>query len=225
VAPARLERWLAGFGERHGDVTTEVSPEQVAVRAGDGSVATLVVPFPPLAVERDDPYGGLVEHALRPRTVGLFLVRRGGYAAGVVRDRKLAESKVGSRHVQGRSAAGGWSQQRFARRREGQAREAAGAASDTAFRVLTPFAAELDALVTGGDRAMVTAALADDRLRGLQPLVVEHFLNVSDPRRAVLELAAAQALAVRIRVEEPEKQAPDPGGGGISAPRGNGRPS
>ena len=96
-----------------------------------------------MEVDPSDPYGGLVAHALKPRTIGLFLVRRGGYAAGIVRDGKLAESKVGSRHVQGRSAAGGWSQQRFARRREGQAREAAGAAADTAFRVLIPASTSL----------------------------------------------------------------------------------
>jgi hypothetical protein len=203
VAPARVDRWLAGFAQRHGDVATEISATAVVVRAADGSTATVSVPFPPLSVQPADTFGGLREHAARPRTLGLFLVRRGGYAAGVARDGKLVESKVGSRHVQGRTAAGGWSQQRFARRREGQTREAAGAAADTAFRILVPHLNDLDALVTGGDRAMVSAALEDSRLSVLRSLVAEPFLPVPDPRRSVLESAVAAAYAVRIHVVEP----------------------
>jgi peptide subunit release factor 1 (eRF1) len=109
----------------------------------------------------------------------------------VVEDGRLTASKVGSRHVQGRSAAGGWSQQRFARRREGQAREAAGAAADTVARVLLPESARLDTLVTGGDRAMVDTVLEEARLKPLRAIVGARFL------------AVPQALAVRVRVEEP----------------------
>ena len=80
-----------------------------------------------------------MEHALRPRTVGVLLARLGGHAAGVFQDGRLVASKVGSRQVQGRTAAGGWSQHRFARRREGQAAKAAVAAADDAVRVLAPW--------------------------------------------------------------------------------------
>src|SRR6266699_689948 len=57
----------------------------------------------------------IAEHACADRTVGVLLVRRGGYAAGVFTGTgpSLAASKVGSRLVQGRSAAGGQSQRRF----------------------------------------------------------------------------------------------------------------
>jgi hypothetical protein len=202
VAPARLSRWLSGFAERHGAVTTEVSPSSVVVSAADGAVATVSVPFPPLVVDPADPYGGLVTHVLRPRVLGILLVRRGGYAAGVVRDGRLVSSKVGSRHVQGRTAAGGWSQQRFARRREGQTREAAGAAADTAFRILVTEAPTLDAVVTGGDRAMVRAVLEDARLKVLELLVQDRFLNVPDPKRAVLETAVSSALSVPIHLSD-----------------------
>ena len=110
------------------------------------------------------PYRGLLEHAARPRTVGVLLVRKGGYAAGVFAGTELLASKVGSRLVQGRSAAGGWSQQRFARRREGQAREAYAAAADNAVRILVPELNRLDAVVTGGDRPALAAVLEDPRL-------------------------------------------------------------
>ena len=82
----------------------------------------------------------MAAHALADRTVGVLLVRLGGYAAGVFTgtDQHLAASKVGSRLVHGRSAAGGQSQRRFARRREKQASEALGAAADTAAAVFGP---------------------------------------------------------------------------------------
>lgn len=203
VGPARLERWLDGFVERHGAGPVSVASDAVVVHGADGEVATVSVPFPPLATDDDEPWGGLVGHVLRPRVVGLLLARKGGYAAGVVEGGRLTSSKVGSRHVQGRSAAGGWSQQRFARRREGQAREAAGSAADTAFRILLAEGVRLDALVTGGDRAMVSAVLADDRLRRLSPLVQERFLAVPDPRRDVLVKAVTQALSVRVLLTDP----------------------
>ena len=92
----------------------------------------------------------------------------------------MVESKVGQRHVQGRTKAGGQSQQRFARRRDNQARQAYEAAADHAARILGPAASP--ALVTGGDHAAVDAVLADPRL-GPVP-VVGPWLAVPDPRRA-----------------------------------------
>ena len=52
----------------------------------------------------------------------LLLLRRGGYGVGrASQGGALAASKVGTRYVQSRTAAGGWSQHRFARRRDNQA--------------------------------------------------------------------------------------------------------
>jgi hypothetical protein len=72
----------------------------------------------------------LAADAAADRTVGVLLVRLGGYAVGVFSGAppRLLNSKAGSRPVHGRSAAGGWSQQRFARRRENQAATALRAA-------------------------------------------------------------------------------------------------
>ncbi|MGZ4632359.1 MAG: acVLRF1 family peptidyl-tRNA hydrolase [Actinomycetes bacterium] len=203
VAPERLERWLAGFAQRHGDVTCAPGAGTVAVTAADGALAEVAVPFPPLAVDTAAPWGGLVEHVLEVRTVGVLLVRLGGHAAGVFRGDQLLASKVGSRHVQGRSAAGGWSQQRFARRREGQAKVALSAATEVAVEVLLPAAASLQALVLGGDRRSAAAVLEDPRLTRLRALVVEPHLDVPDPRRRVLEQTPALFRAVHIRIVEP----------------------
>lgn len=204
VAPERLRRWLAGFAERHGAVTVEATDDLVVLAASDGARADVEVPFPPCqnlsALEPTEVLTALVEHALTDRVVGVLLVRRGGHAAGVFEGARLVASKVGSRHVQGRTAAGGWSQQRFARRREGQAAVAVGAAADEAARVL--LGRPLDALVVGGDRASVDAVLTDRRLSGLRELVRGRLLDVPDPRLKVLQ--EVRFRDVRIRVLDPE---------------------
>jgi hypothetical protein len=197
VAPERLDRWLAGFGDRHGEVSYDVTPTSVTVSAEDGSLAVVTVPFEPLADLSKD---GLVTHVLKPWRLGVLLVRRGGYGAGVFVGGNLVDSKVGSRHVQGTTKAGGWSQQRYARRRDNQAREAFAAATEVAVRILGP--AKLDALVCGGDRRAVDTVLDDPRLKDLSGLVRPPFLGVPDPKQKVLEQAGADARAVRIEVTQ-----------------------
>lgn len=221
VSPERLGGWLAGFAARHGATTHRAAPDAVVVEAADGAVASCAVPFPPLdplepldadgTDGTDRSYGGLLAHAARERRVAVLLVRRGGYAAGVFAGTELVASKVGSRHVQGRTAAGGQSQQRFARRREKQTREAFEAAADVAARVLLPHVAGLDAVVTGGDRAAVDHVLADRRLTALAALRdrtpgAPH-LAVPDPKLAVLRATPATFRAVRITLSEPDAEA------------------
>lgn len=202
VAPGRLRRWVEGFTERHGPIRVSATPESVRLEAEDGAVAECRVPFPPLG-EAGDPVAELIAHAGRERTVGVLLVRLGGFAAGVFTGDRLIASKVGSRPVHGRSAAGGWSQQRFARRREKQAAEALRAAAEAACQVLVPYEAELEAVVLGGDRRAVGALREDRRLAGVFARETEPFLAVPDPRRSVLESAPGLFRCVRIRLIDP----------------------
>lgn len=192
VGAERLERWLAGFAERHGPVRTLPGPDVVELTGADGARAELVVPFPPLS-------GDLVAHVLRPRRVGALLVRRGGYAAGLFDGTELIRSKVGAGYVQGGTKAGGWSQQRYARRRANQAEAAFAAAAEAAARVLGADAGVLEAVVAGGDRAAVRAVLADPRLAHLQPS--GPWLEVKDPKLRVLAALPEQFRAVRIRLD------------------------
>ncbi|MCW2714919.1 MAG: hypothetical protein JWN88_1966 [Frankiales bacterium] len=196
TSPERLQRWLDGFASRHGPVVRVADEHVVRLTAEDGSVAEVEVPFPPLT-------GGLVEHVLRDRRVGVLLVRLGGSACGVFDGPQLVGSKVTTRQVHGRSAAGGQSQQRFARRREGQVRVALAAFADTAAKVLVPVAPTLDAVVVGGERTAVDAVLADRRLAALRPLVTGRLLDGPDPRQRVLEASYEQLRAVWIRVADP----------------------
>jgi Actinobacteria/chloroflexi VLRF1 release factor len=190
VPPERLGRWLERWAEANGPVArTEVRAERVTF-VGDGGAVDCDPPFPPLAAtgvrEGFDP-ASLLDHVTRDRVVGVLLVRLGGHAAGVFSGRRLVASKVGRRQVHARHRAGGSSQKRFARRREGQARVALEAAADVAARVLLEHRRDLDALVLGGDRRALAEVLEDPRLRPLTPLLVERVLDVPDPRLAVLQ--------------------------------------
>ncbi len=201
MSPERLAGWLDRFAERHGGIAGSAGDaETVVLTAADGAVAECRVPFPPLPGE--PAAAGLVAHGLAERRVGVLLVRLGGHAAGVFAGERLVASKVGSRLVHGRSAAGGQSQQRFARRREGQARVALAAAADVAAAVLVPAAPTLDAVVLGGDRRAVDGVLTDPRLAPLRPLAVAARLDVPDPRLKILQGTPALFRAVRIRVTE-----------------------
>nr|WP_284287063.1 hypothetical protein [Angustibacter aerolatus] len=90
-------RWVDGFVERHGDTTADVGAEAVLLQAADTATVRLEVPWPPFSPPptRDPSFvaGVLARHALRPRTVGLLLVRRGGFALGTARDGEPARAQ------------------------------------------------------------------------------------------------------------------------------------
>ncbi|WP_235738723.1 acVLRF1 family peptidyl-tRNA hydrolase [Nocardioides alcanivorans] len=125
-------------------------------------------------------------------------MRKGGFAIARLHGDVVHASKTGQRHVQGRTKAGGQSQQRFARRRDNQAKVAYAAAAEHAARLLLSPACPL--LVTGGDHTAVDEVLASPPLRTLAKAVVAPWLPVPDPRRSVLEQAVTDAGALRIAV-------------------------
>jgi hypothetical protein len=200
VAPERVTRWVDGFRTRHGDFVQQRAPYGVQLAAFDGATAELhAPPGVPLSTDLED----FVAAATLGRTLGLLLARKGAVAVGVAVGEALTSSKVDSHYVQGRTAAGGWSQQRFARRRANQARAAERDAADVAARVLLPEAGRLAAVVCGGDRRTVDAVLEDRRLAPLAAIRAERLLDVGEPRQATLRAAIEAARAVEILVREP----------------------
>ncbi|MFC3500278.1 acVLRF1 family peptidyl-tRNA hydrolase [Micromonospora krabiensis] len=201
VDPNRIARWVEGFADRHGPPDTTTEPYGLLLAAPDGATAELH--RPPGAPAADD-LPGFVAEALAPRRIGLLLARKGAVAVGVAEGTDLVVSKVDTRYVQGRTAAGGWSQQRFARRRDNQTKAALGDAAELAVRLLVPEVATLAALVCGGDRRAVDTVLADRRLARLAALRAERLLDVPEPRHAVLVAAVEAAGAVRVLVRDPQ---------------------
>ncbi len=188
VDPDRLGQWLAGFAERHGgaSLTDEPGPTGVGTVAvgGDGAVA------------RCRPF------ELDP--LGIVLLRRGGYAVGLAAAGRLTAHKTGTRYVQSRTAAGGWSQHRFARRRSNQADALVGVVAGHAARLLVAGRRGIPAgLVVGGDRTLAASVLAEPLLRPLSGLPRRELYDLPDPRLAVLREALRRGRSVWVTLTEP----------------------
>lgn len=137
-----------------------------------------------------------------PLPLAVLLIRRGGYAVAVVDADGHLHHKVGTRRVQSRTAAGGWSQQRFARRRANQADALVGAVQDHLTRVMRESGVAPVALATGGDRTLVAEVLADARLSHLEALPHRDYPGIPDPRRAVLDDVVRRATAYEIGIDD-----------------------
>jgi hypothetical protein len=193
VPPARLERWVDNFVARHGATSYAVVAGALRGEADDGSSFTARLPFA-ASYDGVPDVAGLLTAAAPPHRWGVLLVRKGGFAVARLGGGRLVEHKIGQRHVQGRTKAGGQSQQRFARRRDNQARQAYEAAADHAARIL----GGVRLVVAGGDHPAVDAVLTDQRLSSV--MVVDPWLAVPDPRRAVLDQAILDAQSVAVDV-------------------------
>jgi hypothetical protein len=201
----RLARWLENFAVRHGEPTATSTADTVIFTAPDGAEAKITVPFPPGGAT--SPQSGLaasdlVDHVLTDRRVGALLVRRGGYAIGIFAGQKLINSKIGGGYVQGKTKAGGWSQQRYARRRDNQARQLYDRAAEQAELILLPEIGDLAAVVTGGDRSGIAAVLEAPNLKPIKDLALPRVHPTDDPRLKVLQAFPDQFLALEIELND-----------------------
>jgi hypothetical protein len=225
VDPERIVKWVNGFVQRHGvlrssagEATWSSAYRSVALTAADGATAVLE-PFaagghtgPGGAVEpqwsgrTSGPSGlgeldGLAAWASPPVDIALILVRRGGYGVGLGQGAELIAHKVGTRYVQSRTAAGGWSQHRFARRRDNQADALVVSVVEHARRVV--LASPTSALVVGGDKTLIRDVLSDPRLARLARLPRRELFDLPDPKLVVLKQALRRGRAVRVLLCEP----------------------
>jgi peptide subunit release factor 1 (eRF1) len=204
----RIEGWFERFDARHPDcswtrgVGAVEGHRAVEGHCADGTSVVVRIPFGPLPAEPQsaDPRVAVVDYAAHPWRLGLLVVRRGGFAVARARGTALLDRSVGKRHVQGRTKAGGWSQQRFARRRDDQARRAYGAAADHAARILG--SAELDVLAVGGDRAALREVLADQRLEQLAQVPQVWLGGVGDPKPGMVPLLIDRACSVTVLIDD-----------------------
>lgn len=194
VAPERLAGWIERFAGRHGALRWAPDGERASLVADDGASASFRLPAsgpPPGDAET------LVARAEAYADFGLVLVRRGGFAVGNVVAVELVASRCGTRYVQGQTKAGGWSQQRYARRRANQADSLVTAAAQAVTEVLSDTAGDL---VCGGDRILVRQVLGVCGLPGASERARPDFLDVGEPRRRVLLDGVTKARCVRIEL-------------------------
>lgn len=197
----RLPGWLAGFAARHGEWVAAPSPAVGGwdLVAADAANAQVVAPAW-LATTLPEPFDPEALSALAP-AYGVLLLRRAGYAVAAFEGVEVVEKKIGTRHIHGRTAAGGWSQQRYARRRDNQADEIVGAAAEHVDRILGS-RTDLQFLVTGGDRPLLNAALKAVGSQ-LAALPIGAHLGVGTPDAKMLAVIPDRVLAVQVRIGGP----------------------
>jgi hypothetical protein len=203
VEPERLPRWVANFAARNGGIASHHAEDDAwTIESNEGTSAsvvwTLAGGLPAGWLLDDDPVKAaehLRDYALEPRRIAVLLARKSAYSVGILKDGRIIASKTDTAYVQGKTKAGGQSQQRFARRREGQAHAAEKRARDAVFAVLGN--AEFDALVTGGP---VEGILEDPRLAKLRPTT--HFGDIAEPKQALLTATAYRAIGFAVRLSQ-----------------------
>lgn len=224
LAPHRIPAWINRFAAGHGGLAElRGDHRQLLVGAGDGARAVFDVPYPSLirgagtrAAEsldtlaggdgpaaESEPVEALLDHVAALGELGIILVRAGAHSVGVAHHGTVITSSTDTHYVQGRTAAGGWSQQRYARRRGNQLTAAQAATAGAAERVL--FGRDLSGLVVGGDERGATTVLELLAASGpagaaLTALPRREFWAVPEPRRAVLDEVAAHSLDVTVTV-------------------------
>ena len=159
---------------------------------------------PPFGLAHEAEYerievGPLRDALAEDHLVAALLVRLGGYSVGVLDGEHVVASKTGARFVKGRHKKGGSSANRFRRRRGEQERELIDEAAAETARVLGPWQGRVERVALGGDRdaaRRVLGARAD--LAWLEPLALDRFFTVPEPRRRVLDELPYQLYAAKV---------------------------
>tara|TARA_B110000196_G_scaffold304674_1_gene301592 strand:- start:881 stop:1636 length:756 start_codon:yes stop_codon:yes gene_type:complete len=161
----------------------------VGLRAGD-RMLVIAPPFPVLEsglydTWNDEPLGELLD---AERTIGVVLVRLGRYSVAVYRGADLESAKTDSRYVKGKHHAGGTSQLRYTRIREGQMRRLYIKVCESIRAQFEPVARELDHVVLGGEKFTLNGFLkVCPRLDEYKGITLKRRLNIRDPKRDTLD--------------------------------------
>lgn len=195
----RVPGWVTRFEGAHAGTEWRVEEDAAYAASADGTKVRIAVPVPPLDALTLE---GLTAHLQQTWDIGVVLVRKGGFGIARLHGSTLVEHKIGRRHVQGRTKAGGWSQHRFANRRDNQATAAFDAAAGHVQLLLVDPGVHLDLMGTGGDRTAVSRVLAHPELRSLATIPHVWLGGVADPSRAVLDAAISDVRSVEVTLTD-----------------------
>ena len=191
--------WAAPISE-FGDSALRDGCGLVGLRAGDRGLL-IAPPFPVketfLALDwEDEPLRNILKADF---DVGVVLVRLGRFSVAVFRGGELLDSKTDSRYVKGKHHAGGTSQLRYTRVRDGQIKRLYDKVCEETRAHLLPPAARLDYLVLGGERFTLNGLVKQcPALAALQPITLNRRLNIRDPKRDTLPQVASMLTESRV---------------------------
>ena len=200
---------LVGAGAGWSERLRELGPAAAALGCGvvglrSGSRGLLIAPPFPVRETRllpgwdDSPLRELLENQF---TVGVVLVRLGRFSVATYRGGKLNASKTDSRYVKGKHHAGGTSQLRYTRVREGQIRRLYDKVCEEVRERLDP--GGLDYVFLGGEKFTLNGLLRHcPALAALSAITLPRRLNIRDPKRDTLEQVGVMLSESRVwRVE------------------------
>ncbi len=174
------------------------------------SLAESHLVLPPFPVEAAATYDGWNTgplHSLlhRPRSVLVLLLRLGRYSIGVFEGDRLVQSKTGTRFVKGRHRKGGSSSARFARHREGQARELFDKACEILVKQVELYPGRPDHFFLGGDRLTLVAFVKRcPYLERLSSIRLHRILKVGEPSLKVLQAVPREVYMSQLYSFGPE---------------------
>ena len=172
----------------------------VGMRAGDRGLL-IAPPFPVVEtyLSTDWDEAPLRDILKADFDVGVVLVRLGRFSVAVFRGGELLDSKTDSRYVKGKHHAGGTSQLRYTRVRDGQIKRLYDKVCEETRAHLLPPAARLDYLVLGGERFTLNGLVKQcPTLAALKPITLNRRLNIRDPKRDTLPQVAAMLTESRV---------------------------
>ena len=167
-----------------------------------GSQGLVILPPFPLGAGGVSPSwdtGPLLDLLETEYTIGVILLRLGRFSVAVFQGQLLLTAKTDARYVKGRHAAGGTSQKRYQRIREGQVRrlyDKTCAAAQTQFGSIDR---DVEFILLGGDRFTLEGFLkVCPYLERQRDKILTRRLNIRDPKRDTLEEVAGMLAECRV---------------------------
>ena len=190
-----------------GDALLKSDTGLVALRNGDRGLA-IIPPFP-----LTDAFTGPGEQGTLPGwdaaplrqllaadyTVGVILLRLGRYLVAVFEGERPVVTKTDTRYVKGKHHAGGTSQLRFQRIREGQMRKLYDEACRVVQSRFLPHDRAMDYILLGGDRLTLSGFMkVCPYLQQRRGKILARRLNIRDPKHDTLETVAGMLRQSRV---------------------------
>jgi hypothetical protein len=182
----------SGWAERLSqldDVLLKSDTGIVGLRADDAALI-IIPPFPVLENKLIPAWDAkpLLELLAANYIIGVVLLRLGRFSVAVYQGENLVSSKTDARYVKGRHRAGGSSQRRFERIREGQMRRIFDKTCEAVEAQFGPHARQLDYILLGGERITLNNFMkVCPYLEQFRGITLARRLNIRDPKRDTLE--------------------------------------